>query len=207
MLIPIHEVLRSNRLDVTGIVHVGAHVCDEARDYHKARIPTVTWIEGDPVLIPECERRAARYGHRVIEAVVTDVDGGKVTFHRANNFQSSSIYDLKTHREASPEVHYVDQLELPTRTLDSLDDEHHGFVGNMINVDIQGADLLALKGAPNLLRRIDCVYSEFNLDELYAGCGRLWEMDDYLRPFGFVRTDTKLAGPVGWGDAAWCKYP
>lgn len=205
MLIPLAEVIRNNRLTITGVVHVGAHRCDEAEDYQRAGIPSVVWIEGDPELIPRCQKRARRFpGHSVIEAVVTDVDHGQTTFHRANNWQSSSILALGTHEQASPEVHYVGDVTLPTRTLDSLVAEH-GLTGNLLNIDVQGADLMVLQGGREFLRGVDCVYAEMNVDELYVGCGRLWEMDDFLTAHGFLRTDTKLAGPVGWGDAAWVR--
>ena len=202
MLIPIADVIRCNRITITGVVHVGAHRCEEAEAYQAAGITDVTWIEGDPELIPSCQIRARKFRHSVIEAVVTDIDHGQTTFHRTNNFQSSSVLPLGTHIEASPDVHYVGDVTLGTRTLDSLASEH-GLTGNMINSDTQGMDLAVLQGAREFLRGVDLVYAEFSTDELYVGCGRLWEMDDYLTGCGFIRTDTKMAGPVGWGDAAW----
>lgn len=203
MLIPLADVIRNNRLNVTGVVHVGAHRCDEAEAYQQARIPSVAWIEGDPQLIPRCERRARRFpGHRVIEAVVTDVDHGETVFHRANNWQSSSVLALGTHLKTSPDVHYVSDVTLPTRTLDSLAAEH-GLSGNLLNIDTQGAEGMILAGATEFLRGVDCCYLEFSTEFVYRGCARLWELDDFLRQYEFVRTDSKLAGPVGWGDGAW----
>ncbi len=203
MLIPLADVIRSNRLTITGVVHVGAHRGEEAAAYQQAGITDVTWIEGDPELLPVLTHKLRRYPtHRIIEAVVTDVDHGWTTFHRANNFQSSSVLDLGTHKQASPDVHYVGDVTLPTRTLDSLADQH-GLTGNLLNLDVQGAEGLVLAGASEFLAGVDCVYSEINVEELYVGCVRLWDLDALLASHGFIRTDTKMAGAVGWGDGVW----
>jgi hypothetical protein len=65
-------------------------------------------------------------------------------------------------------------------------------------MDLQGAELLALRGATETLRSVRFVYTEVNVDELYAGCAQLDEIDEQL--VGFVRMETALT-PHGWGDA------
>ena len=74
----------------------------------------------------------------------------------------------------------------------------------MITNIFQGAELKALKGAKNLLKNVRAVYSEVNREELYAGCALIEEVDEFLKEFGFIRTDTKFT-EFGWGDALYLK--
>ena len=51
-------------------------------------------------------------------------------------------------------------------------------------MDIQGCELLALKGAKTALARVDALYMEVNEKELYKGCGLMSEIDEALREYG-----------------------
>ena len=42
-----------------------------------------------------------------------------------------------------------------------------------MNLDIQEAELLALKGSDKILNYIDAIYTEVNLDEIYLNCAKL----------------------------------
>jgi len=52
---------------------------------------------------------------------------------------------------------------------------------DFINLDIQGAELLALKGATAILPFIKAIYTEVNEKELYENCGLIDELDAFLR--------------------------
>jgi FkbM family methyltransferase len=206
MLIDIRTLKSKYDMEIEGVIHVGAHLAEEARVYADLGVSRVFWIEGNPDLIPKLEKIASKYRHnKVINALVTDEEGADVDFNIANNGQSSSVLELKTHLREHPEVHYVGKRTLMSRTLDSLAAEHHFGMSNFMNIDLQGAELLALKGATDLLARtIDYVYTEVNTKELYAGCVRIDTLDAYLHAFGFCRFDTEMTRH-GWGDALYIK--
>lgn len=204
MLIDLTTLVHRHRMKIRGIVHVGAHLGEEAADYAKNGVSTVYWIEGNEDIAANLAQAVGRFGHTVITAVVGWRDGDELVFHIANNGQSSSVLDLETHKTEHPEVVYIDQRIVTTRSLDSLDREY-GFPGcNFMNLDIQGAELMALEGGSNLLKQIDWIYSEVNSKELYADCAKIWDIDDYLTAQGFVRLDTILT-PHGWGDALYVR--
>ena len=71
---------------------------------------------------------------------------------------------------------------------------------NFLNLDIQGAELLALKGMKNSLEKINYIYTEVNSAEVYKKCAQIEELDEYLSEFGFKRVETKMT-PYEWGDA------
>jgi hypothetical protein len=78
---------------------------------------------------------------------------------------------------------------------------------NLINLDIQGAELKALKGMEEYLPKIDYIYTEVNADYVYEECNLIGEIDDYLKTFGFNRYETKWCSDYRWGDAFYKKVP
>ena len=70
-----------------------------------------------------------------------------------------------------------------------------------MNLDIQGAELKALKGMEEYLNSVDYIYSEVNSDYVYKNCALVKEIDEYLLKFGLHRVETKWYGDCKWGDA------
>jgi hypothetical protein len=66
--------------------------------------------------------------------------------------------------------------------------------------DIQGAELLALKGATESLKHAQVLYLEVNEEYLYKNCGLIGEIDEFVAKFGFRRVMTNMTGQK-WGDA------
>jgi len=184
-------------VQVTGILHVGAHRCEEASRYQQYGINNVLWIEGNPALAEDAKQQ----GFNVINAVISDVEE-EVIFNVASNGESSSILELNKHKDFYPDIVYVDKFKATATRLDRLIHPNHTF--NFWNLDIQGVELKALKSAGILLDKVDAIYTEVNVLELYSGCDRLYDMDFYLKEHGFIRLTTSIVGS-GWGDALYVK--
>ena len=198
---PLDGLVSKYNLDITGVLHIGAHEAEEARAYRQQRVENVWWIEANPELIPKLKHILRRYpGSHLIEAVVTNQDGDEVTFHVTNNMQSSSVLEFGTHTKVSPDVHFTHDLTLKTRTVDSLAAEHNIRNVNFMNLDIQGAELLALQGAESFLENVNYIYTEINVDELYVDCVRLKHLRSWLSQRGFTLVEKQMAGEAGWGD-------
>jgi hypothetical protein len=71
---------------------------------------------------------------------------------------------------------------------------------NFWNLDIQGAELMALKGATHSIQYAKALYLEVNEKELYQNCGLVTEMDEFLSRYHFKRVLTYFT-VHGWGDA------
>lgn len=197
MLIAMQTLMKKYTPKITGILHVGAHLAEESRDYQRAGVANVVWVEANEELYQEL-RRTVPNTNIVIKAVVGAEDGKQVTFHKANNSQSSSILDLGTHLTAHPEVKYVDSETRTLTRLDTIYSEYPISDLNFMNLDIQGAELEALKGLGSHLNEFDYIYSEINREELYVGCCLVDELDEYLSDFERVQTEWTN---FGWGDA------
>ncbi len=60
---------------------------------------------------------------------------------------------------------------------------------------------MALRGATDLLPRLDAVLVEVNFAELYEGCAQIEDIDDFLATHGFVRVMTMSGYRGSYGDA------
>ena len=75
---------------------------------------------------------------------------------------------------------------------------------NFMNIDVQGYELEVMKGASKFLPHIQFIYCEVNRAEVYEGCPRIEELDEYLGTYGFERVETTWDGGT-WGDAFYIK--
>jgi len=188
-----------------GILHVGANTGQEAVDYDR-HTKKVVWIEALPHIYEKLLLHIQRYPDQIaIKACVSDEDGKTVTFHESNNeAQSSSFLELGTHKTAHPEVHYVKDHKMTTIRLDTLLDNSElidfGHDLDFLAMDIQGAEMLALKGLGSRISQFKYVYLEVNTNYVYEGCALLPEIEKYLKAMGFKIVEQKIFKAWGWGD-------
>lgn len=204
MLIDFRQLFPKYGIKPKGVLHIGANVGEEAPVYEELGIKNVTWIEANPELIPKLQANTVKYGHCIFNYCISDTTGEDVTFHISNNAgQSSSILELGTHKTAHPEVHYTHDLTLKTARVDSLP---IGWAGlDFLNIDLQGAELKALRGMGDRLRQFNWAYLEVNQQELYKGCPMVQDLDLFMMGFGFRRAETRWCGHTGWGDALYIR--
>ena len=191
---------------VTGVIHVGAHEAEELQGYLLAGVRRVAWIEANPEKAELVKDKVRKYRDMKIGSFAAGNKNGRILLNVANNGQSSSVLDLGTHKHQHPQVYFTDRIEVEVKKIDDylaeerLDPQHFNFM----NLDIQGYELMALRGAVKQLNYVDFIYSEINQDELYTGCARVEELDDFLGDFGFERITTAMTSH-GWGDAFYFK--
>lgn len=210
MLIPFNQLFARHGIKPKGVLHLGSSIGQEAEEYHRQGIARVIWVEAIPSVFAELRENIKKYpGHLAFNACVSDQNGIEVLFNVANNGgQSSSFLEFGTHAVEHPTVKFVRTIPMKTMRADTLlmgaglDKEITG--GWFLNLDLQGAELLALKGMRNLLGRFDHAYIEVNERELYKGCPLVGDIDHYLKQFGFTRVETKFTNH-GWGDAYYAR--
>lgn len=185
-----------------GILHVGANRGQEAEIYSR-HVKNIVWIEALPHIYQELVQNVKKYGHKTILACVSDKEE-EVTFHESNNeSQSSSFLELGTHLTAHPEVHYIAEHKMKTIRLDSI----IGDLGDLdfLAMDIQGAEMLALKGLGDRISQFKYIYLEVNTQEVYKGCALQPEIDKYLAKFGYQKREERIFKHWGWGDSLYIK--
>lgn len=206
MLITVRDLHRHYKIQPMGVLHVGAHLAEEADAYlfaGWAKQNKIIWIESQPQLIAELRKKLNINFHEVIEATVWSKSAEKLTFKITNNSQSSSLLNLGTHELTYPEVKVVSNYEIETTTLKDLFPSEITF--DFINLDIQGSELEALKGFGKIPSSIKWIYAEINKEYVYENCATVDELDEYLREQGLYRVATQWAIKKGWGDALYAR--
>jgi FkbM family methyltransferase len=204
MLISIEQVIKvlmENNISVFGCFHIGAHECEEMDFYKRLGLnqTDVLWIDAIPSKVNEAVQRGIP---NVYNAVITDKDDEDVVFNISNNGQSSSVLEFGTHSQEHPWVVYVDKIQLKSITIDTFFERNNIDASKYTfwNFDIQGAELMALKGATQSIKYAKAIYLEVNVKELYKNCGLIDEIDAFLLQYGFRRVLTNIT-QHGWGDA------
>jgi FkbM family methyltransferase len=198
MLISLHELVKKYNIHFKGILHVGAHECEELKDYEQyISREYILWVEA---MLDKVELCKNRYPNLLIENAVVSDKIETLRFNVSNNGQSSSILDFGLHSHFHPHVHYVDSFEVETKLLKNIICNYN-IEYNFLNLDIQGVELKALKGMEEYLHKVDYIYTEVNSDYVYKDCALITELDDYLIQFGLYRVETNWCGDFRWGDA------
>jgi FkbM family methyltransferase len=161
-----------------GIVHVGAHWGQEMDAYCSLNPQRLVWIEAESIHAQRLRERVAAHSHAgiqtVIQALIADVDGRKMAFHRfSNDGESSSVFrgtDVLSGRW--PNVRETGEtITLTTSRLDTAL-QQAGVTESEIDVlvlDVQGAEIMALEGAGKFLNSVSYVEAEVSQEAIYEG--------------------------------------
>lgn len=204
MLISYKELIQKYKIKVSGILHIGAHECEEFKDYLAGGVNNIYWVDGQETLVNKMKTQGMK---NIYHALIDEQDDKEVLFYISNNGQSSSILEFGSHSKHHPHVHYVSAQKQITTRLDTFIDKHNIPIHtlNFLNLDIQGVELRALKSMEKYLEHIDYIYTEVNSEEVYKGCDLVDAMDNYLISFGFIRVESRIYKQFGWGDAFYIK--
>lgn len=200
MLIPFEKLPSGS---ISGIIHVGAHEAEELSDYVSAGKTKVLWVEANPgkwrTLSEKLDTYPSMHLGRFAAASST---GGSAILNISSNGKSSSLLPFGSHADSYPSISFTDEVAVDLCSVDDwisrlgVDPADYNFV----NLDIQGYELNALRGMVNQLRYVDYVYSEVNFEDVYVGCSRMVELDEFLGGYGLKRVAVVDTG-AGWGDA------
>lgn len=196
------NILEKYNITPCGVIHVGMHKAEEYPIYKESNVSTILFIEANKQLVENYSPRDENC--YVVHAAVSD-KVELVDFNITNNGESSSILELKDHAEVYPGIINIKKVKMKTTTLDSIN-RKIGFnegTFNILNLDIQGAELKALKGLGDW-RFIEAIFTEVNFREMYDGCVLEPELTTYLQQKGFVKVEEVDTG-CGWGDALYIK--
>lgn len=200
MLLDLTKLKNKYNMNISGVIHIGAHYGEEYSLYTSLGIQKTIFFEplesNYKILIskvPEklCVNVALGSSEQAIDMFVEE----------ANSGQSSSILRPEIHLIQYPHIVFNKKEKVRMRTLDSFNFESDY---NMINIDVQGYELEVFKGATNTLDNIDYIIAEVNRAEVYRDCCKVEELDSFLGKYGFSRVETSWDG-ITWGDALYAK--
>jgi FkbM family methyltransferase len=206
-MISFDYLVNKHKLDIKGVLHLGASTGQERNEYDNYCKGDVLWVEAIPSVYLELVKNIQPYeNQRAFNACLSNVDDDEVVFNVSNNeSQSSSILELGVHMDIHPEVHYVDQIKMKTKRVDTLFKGYSFKNINFLNVDLQGAEHLAIEGMGDLIKHFDYALLEVNMQETYRGCMLIDDLDYFMMQRGFERVETGDWVANTWTDALYVR--
>jgi FkbM family methyltransferase len=201
MLFNLIELHRKYDLQISGVIHIGAHYGEENNVYDELKIEHRVFFE--PVTANfNILSQKIKYFPLYKLALGNSECEIKMYLESSNQGQSCSILGPRKHLEQYPHIVFEGQEIVSMVRLDDFLPNIERY--NFINIDVQGYELEVFKGSVKILESITYIMSEINRDELYEKCAKVHELDGFLSRFNFKRVETFWGGGT-WGDAFYIK--
>lgn len=193
----------STGVGIRGVLHVGAHIGQEASVYHKLGLQPVLWVEGNNEVYERLLQNIANFpGQQAFCCLASDVDGIQVCFHITDNDgESSSVLEINenTMRSEYPNLKVIRVVEGVTSRLDTFF-EREGVntkLCNFLNLDVQGYELAVIRGLGARLDSIDFICCEVNFGRVYKEAPLFHELDWFITGRNFKRVWLTATGVQG----------
>ena len=205
MLIPLSQIIRDHGVP-PGVIHLGAHQLEERPAYLAAGISCLLWVEADPDTYAAIQKTDLLPREKILNFAAADVDDVEREFYVASNGQSSSLFPMQLHHRYHPEITVTCVRRVPCARMDTVLAGLSWPVKDvgLVNLDLQGAELLALRGFGDLLRGIPLIYTEVSTAPLYRNAPLIGDIDEYLARYGLRRVLTQMTR-WDWGDALYAR--
>jgi len=213
---PIHDLVRlSRRLKIDQLLDIGAHVGQTSRELSRLYpTATISAFEPTPNTFKTLTANLAKLPKvTAFNLALSDRDG-EADFNVSRNSQANSLLEndtdnLQGMRDA---VEVVDKVKVKCQTLDSWLAKQRLSSPLAIKMDVQGAELLALRGASNALKnQIQIIMTEISIGRLYAGQADLFSVHEHLTSnydfdmYQIYRNRCDQDGRALWADALWIR--
>lgn len=194
----LEKILKKYQKKIIGIIQVGAHIGQEVDLFLKLKFSNIYLFEPNP----EAYQHLLKYKNiknvHIFNFALGNKNEKKILFVSDNKYGvSSSVLEPKLHLEYFPEYTFSLKQEIEVKRFCDLDN----LIGNFLILDVQGFELEVLKGFDKEITKIDFIFTEFSLVELYKDSVSLDELDKYLNGKNFIRANTSLVSNVPMGDA------
>jgi FkbM family methyltransferase len=172
------------------VVDAGAHHGHTAVQYleHFTNSRVIA-LEPEPENFAIAEKALAPFGARVelLPFALAEIDGS-VGLRLTSHSGAHSLLEVGDMRYYDAPVETLTPIEVRAVTLDSLSAEHRLDRVDILKMDIQGAELLALRGAAKLLARhaIRLIALEVLFQPLYRNQPTFWDIAGHLGSLGYA---------------------
>ncbi|MDT9327549.1 MAG: FkbM family methyltransferase, partial [Limnospira sp. PMC 1286.21] len=188
MKLNLHQIFQDHKVTPRGIIYVGAGEGRSLKRFAKFTNAKILLIEANPVT---CERLKMAVGDRpniqTVHVAIAD-QNSTATLHVTNIESNSSILSLTEYKKLYPNLTETQQIPVETRTIDSILTELNLLPEdyNILCLDIQGAELLALTGASEILQNLDAIYSTTSQNQLFEGGATFEQLNAFLNEHYFT---------------------
>jgi FkbM family methyltransferase len=208
MAYDLFHVFKRLGLVPSNVILVGAWEGGEVKGFLEAGVQMTYLFEAEPTAIRKLKQNYGSDSRVIIfEGAVASEAGKSKTFHVLNHGSSSLLApDLNHLKKILPDFQIENKIQVQTITLDSSLRNHWGqwnknMLETLVILDIQGGELEAIKGAPELLEKVGWIQAEVSTAELYQDQNTLAQLDEYLKGKGFNRVSIRIYPERNHGDA------
>ncbi len=172
-----------------GVIHIGANTGQERAEYAAYGLK-VAWVEPIPDIFAELKSNLADFPDQTAyNCLISAKDGVKYQFHVSDNEGSSSSI-LQPNKQIPghwDRVGFSRTIDLESLSLQTFIRKYGIDLAlfDILVLDTQGAELLVLQGAKEVLPRFRFIKCEATNFEVYAGGCQLPDLDDFLSKQGF----------------------
>ena len=205
-----------NNIQLNGVIHVGAHRGEEINEYGDLGAKTVIWVEANPEVFDEMcimlTNAEANIDSHAFQYAASTEDHGIAEFNRYYGPDAGHLVGNKgcsslLKAEGRFEEWYKDTIEVETITIDTLLEEEGFNVEDfqLLNMDVQGAELMVLRGSEKVLDNVKWVTTEATWEDPdYIDNVMYDELKSFLESKGFVETQI-IPHAENWGDVLFVK--
>jgi FkbM family methyltransferase len=222
------QLLEKYNIKINGIIHVGAHEGMETVAYVRHNVKDVILVEANPFRFSNLTEslNTGRYvtwcspltyshfnaseaeilkGYKAFNYAVSDKEEGTITFNLSNfDGGTDSIFKINEWGRDSSWAPYehIAEIEVPTTTLDKIVENKSNY--NFLNIDVEGAELVVLRGASEVLKHMDCIMLETQDKIRFEGSCTRQQLIEFLDGYGFELKEYHDTGKE-WGDCLFLK--
>ena len=188
-------------MNITGIVHVGAHYGDEIPEYLLNGVKNIVCFEPLKQNLLILRRKESDIV-KIFPFALGNEEKNVIMHISSNKAKSSSVLRPKKHLIRHPRTKFIGTEEVSMKKMISFKSEVQGC--NYLCLDVQGFEYEVLLGAQDLIAQFDYMYVEVNRDETYENNHLIGDIDVLLSKHHFVRVETIWEGGI-WGNALYIK--
>jgi len=203
MILELSGLIKKYNMNISGVIHIGAHYGEEVSNYVNLGIKDIVLFEPLEKNFEVLKNNVSELNANITGYCVAlgNKNQNVNMFLSSNNLESSSVLKPKIHLDLHPDVLFSGEELVEMKRLDDFSFNNYNF----INLDVQGYEMEVLKGAEKTLENIDYLYCEVNRNEVYEGNAYIEEIDEYLSNYNMRRVETSWWYDGPWGDALYIK--
>ena len=173
----------------SGVIHMGAHRGGESPIYDWFQKKTI-WIEANPKLISDLRDNIYQYPYqKVIHALLSDKDDEYKEFYVSNNDSASSSVFEFGQKSIDQNLKMISKMKIKSSKFDTIVKNQAIEIldYNFWVIDLQGSELLALKGAKKSLEKCKSILVEISKTEYYKNAVKWEELKKFLNENNFFQ--------------------
>ena len=191
------------------VIHAGANMCQERMLYQNSGFGPVYWVEAIPKYVELSRNNLVGFDDQfIVQAALWSESGVRKDFNiSSNEGLSSSLFKMKWHRALQPSISLDKKIQIVTTSIDDLS-RRLNIADKQIAIlvlDLQGAELEALRGARETLKNTLSIHCEVSRIQLYESQATFKDIDEFLKSAGFALVMHDLKGENYSGDALYLR--